>query len=50
MYKWWPIPLSLEQPRNEGGEIDGLPRDDSTSGIPAHEPIKHEEQGKQLLH
>ena len=29
-----PIPLSLEQPRNEQEEIDELPRDDNASDIP----------------
>ena len=43
MYKWWPIPLSLEQPKNEEEEIDKLPRDDSACGIPTQELVEHEE-------
>ena len=38
-----PIPLSLEQPRNEQEEIDELPRDDSANDIPAQKLIQYEE-------
>ena len=34
-----PIPLSLDQPRNEDEEIDELPRGDSANDIPAQELV-----------
>ena len=45
--EWVPIPLSLEQPRNEEEEIDELPRDNSASDIPTQELVEDEEQGEQ---
>ena len=43
-----PIPLSLEQPRNEKQEIDELPRDDSASDVPAQELVEHEDLKPQV--
>ena len=48
--EWVPIPLSLEQPRNEEEEIDELPRDDSASDIPAQELVEDEEQEDLIPH